>query len=196
MRASRACGICIALLLLSCGGDDKPAPQEPAIDANLELQQGWALFRAGDFEAARLRFERVVEALPEIPDGYVGRGWCQLELDSLEAAALTLDFADRIAEDPDIDAGIALLASLRGDDSLAVEASARVDDPSYVFFGDPTFRYRDLVYIRAVALFHLLRWSECYEALRILDAGLVIDLEAYDFRQRLFDAIEEIGRWV
>jgi hypothetical protein len=195
MRARRAWLVLTAFVILcACGQDEKPNPQAPSVDPNVELQEGWAGFRHRDYSSARGHFEQVILVLPGAPEGYVGRGWCQTVMDSLEAAALSFEQADQLGGEPDGSAGAALVAFLLGNDELAADAAARVlSDRGYVFFGEPTFEYKDLVYIRAVSLFHLLRWEECYETLRLAFSWLEIDLDAYDFREQLFDAIERLG---
>ena len=79
-----------------------------------------------------------------------------------------------------------------GMDSVAVAATSWATDPSWVFVGDADFGHRDIVYIRALGEFHLRRYANCYASLLILIPNLRIDLEAFDFREDLFAALESL----
>jgi tetratricopeptide (TPR) repeat protein len=183
--------ICL-LVFLACDDESGVVPQPPQIDRNHELQRGWSLFRMKDYDAAAVHFDAVVEHFPDAADGYIGLGWCEIERDHLELALDHLQTADRLANEPDAIAGIAVAASALGLDSLAVEAASRCTDDSYLFIGDPDVGYTDLVYIRALGEFHLLRYEDCYASLRILDRNLEIDMEAYDFREQLFRELQRM----
>ncbi|MEO0512695.1 MAG: tetratricopeptide repeat protein [Planctomycetota bacterium] len=50
------------------------ADAAPAFDTEAELVAANAMFAAGDYEGARLVFERAIEVNPELPDGYLGVG--------------------------------------------------------------------------------------------------------------------------
>ena len=184
--------ICLPVFLLACSDDGGIVPQPPQIDRNHELQQGWSLFRQRDYDTAANHFTAVVDHFPDAADGYIGLGWCEIELDHLELGLDHLQTADRLADEPDAIAGIAVAASALGLDSLAVETALRCTDESYLFIGNPTLSYTDLVYIRALGEFHLLRYEDCYESLRLLDDDIVIDMEAYDFREQLFEELDRL----
>ncbi|MBD3162530.1 MAG: hypothetical protein GF346_09220 [Candidatus Eisenbacteria bacterium] len=191
--ARGALAVAVALFLLaSCAEDEPFVPQETPIDADQEIQEGWALFRELDPRAALIPFGRVADRFPADPRGHVGLGWCRIELDSIRTALEDLRTAALLGDEPDGHAGLAVAASALGLDSLAVAAATRIEDPGYRFTGDPDFGYPDLLYIRALGLFHLGRYEECYAALRTLDPAITIDLEAYDFRERLFRALESL----
>ena len=189
--AHRALWLCLIALLLfpACGDDGGVVPQETPIDVDHEIQQGWALFRARDFTGAAIHFRLVVQESPDAADGYIGLGWCEIEADSLSRAYATLETATRLDDDPDGLAGIAVAASALGRDSVAVAAASSITDTGYLFTGDQSFGYTDLVYIRALGEFHLRRYEECCASLRILKPDLVIDLDAYYFREQIFIAL-------
>ena len=180
------------LAFLACGDKEEIVPQPPQIDRNHEIQQGWSLFRMSDYDAAAVHFETVVEHFPDAADGHIGLGWCEIERDHLGPALEHLETADRLAYEPDAIAGIAVVASALGLDSLAVESASRCTDNSYLFIGNPDLSYTDLVYIRALGEFNLLRYEDCYASLRILDTDLEIDMEAYDFREQLFSELQRM----
>ncbi len=186
--------LCLLVLLAlpACSDDGRIVAQEPTVDENEEIQRGWALFRARDFTSAADRFRLVIETSPDAAPGYVGLGWCEIETDSLPNAYKTLDRAVTLSDDPDGFAGLAAAASALGRDSTAVEASLQITDENYLFTGDPSFSYTDLVFIRALGLFHLLRYEDCLEALQILNPFLEIDLGAFDFREQLFKELQEL----
>ena len=180
------------LLLASCAQESAFVPQETPIDPEHEIQRGWALFRERDYRGAMVPFGGVAEQFPSAPGGHVGLGWCRVEIDSLEAALRDFRTAERLGGDADGHAGLAVTASALGLDSLAVAAAERVEDPAYQFTGDPEFGYTDLLYIRALGLFHLARYADCYATLRMIDPSLSIDLDAYDFREQLFLALQSL----
>jgi tetratricopeptide (TPR) repeat protein len=182
----------ILLVWLPACGEEGFTPQDAPIDPDLEIQIGWAHFRSREYVEALARFSRLVREIPDAADGHIGAGWCRLELDSLEAAIVSLSTATLLSDNADGYAGLAVAASALGQDELAVTAAEAVVDETYVFLGDPTFTYTDLVYIRALGQFHLLRWEDCYRSLLILWPDLEIDLSAFDFRDRLFAALEQL----
>jgi hypothetical protein len=180
------------LAILPACGEESFVPRDKPIDPDEEIQIGWARFRDGQYLEALSRFSRVVVQHPDAADGHVGAGWSRIELDSLETAITSLRTATNLVDHADGYAGLAVAASALGYDSLAVAAAEAVDDETYLFIGDPTFSYTDVVYIRALGQFHLLRYEACYRSLLILDPGLEIDLGAFDFRDRLFEALERL----
>ena len=186
----------LCLLLPACNDEGELVPQTPWFDRNHEIQQGWSLFRMADYDGAAVHFDRVIEHFPDAADGYIGLGWCEIERDQLEHALVLLETAIGLADEPDAIAGTAVAASALGRDSLAVEAASMCTDDSYLFIGNPDLRYTDLVYIRALGEFHLRRYEECYASLRILDNNLEIDFEAYDFREQLFNELQDLWRRV
>lgn len=179
-------------LLSGCSGDTKRPPQEPAVDFDEQVQEGWAAFNAGNLPASRAIFLDLVESFPDAAEGYTGLGWCEISQGNPATGLETLLAADRLAGGADAAAGLAVAASAVGRDSIAVEAAARITDSSYVFAGDPDFTYRDVVYIRALGEFHLLRYEDCYTSLSILAPDLWIDFREYDFREQLFAALESL----
>lgn len=194
-RHSRWSGLgCLlmALLVSSCSNDSGGTPQEPPIDFNTEIRRAWGLFRARDFPAATVSFRLLTRRVGDAPEGYVGLGWCQIVADSLSLAYGTLERAGRLGDNKEGDAGLAVAASALGLDSVAVHAASRITDPLWLFVGDPSFGYRDLVYIKALAEFHLRRYDDCYGSLQILLPNLRIELSAYDFREELFSALESL----
>ena len=186
--------LCLIVLLAlpACSDEGRIAPQDPTVDPNEEIQRGWELFRARDFHSAADLFRRVIENRPNAAAGYIGLGWCEIEVDSIANACETLERAVALSNDVDGFAGLAAAASALGRDSTAVEASLHVSEESYIFIGDPSFSYTDVVFIRALGLFHLLRYEECLEALQILDPYLEIDLGALDFRELLFNKLQSL----
>ncbi len=180
------------VLVLPCCSPKGGTPQEPAIDFNEELQRAWSQFRAHDFPAASVSFRLLSRRFPEAPEGRIGLGWCQVVADSLGAAYTSFGLAGGLRGDADAVAGIAVVASAMGWDSIAVEASSKATDPTWLFGGDPEFGYRDLVFIKALGEFHLLRYEDCYATLLILIPNLRIDLGAFDFREELFAALESL----
>ncbi|MDM7913902.1 MAG: tetratricopeptide repeat protein [Candidatus Eisenbacteria bacterium] len=178
------------LLLASCGDESRrPAPQEPEPDRAAMLQEGWDLFRARLYPDARAIFGRVSVLFPDVSEGYLGVGWCQIETDSLAEAIASLDIARSLDDSPEAWIGLAIAASGLGIDSLAFEAAMRVDDPAFIFAGDEDVAYPDAVYIAALAAFHMQRYQECYDLLLSFDPAIEIDLTAYDFRERLFEEL-------
>ena len=71
-------------------------------------------------------------------------------------------------------------------------ASRAATDPLWVFVGGHDLGYRDLVFIKALGEFHLRRYEDCYASLLILIPDLRIDLDAFDFREELFSALESL----
>jgi hypothetical protein len=185
--------VLIALLLIACGEEKAPpAPQEPPPDLNEQTQKGWDLFRSHDYPASASTFRGLIEAFPSAPDPYVGLGWCQVEMDSLPQALVLFSQALRFEEQPDAVAGLAVVASALGRDSLAVDAASRLSDSGYIFVGNPAFGYRQVIYLLALGQYHLLRYQECYASLRILDPNLDVDLDAWDFREQILAALEAL----
>lgn len=182
----------MALLVSACSNDGGGTPQEPPIDFNTEVQRAWGLFRARDFPGATNSFRQLTVRVPDAAEGYVGLGWCQIVADSLELAYGTLERAGRLGDEEDGAAGLAVAASALGLDSAAVEAASRITDPLWLFVGDPNFGYRDLVYIKALGEFDLRMYENCYASLQILVPELRIDLNAFDFREELFTALESL----
>jgi len=191
MRPQRFSLVFTALLLVlpACDDGGGIVPPPPTIDRNQEILLGWNLFRATDYSGAAIHFARLVEHFPDATEGYVGLGWCEIELEDLPLAIVYFEKATRLADDPDGFAGLAVAASALGRDSLAVEAAAWFTDEQYLFIGDPTLGFTDLVYIRALGQFHLRRYEDCYASLRILRSWLEIDMDAYDFREQLFSQL-------
>lgn len=187
--------LCLAALFLlipACGEDNNVVPVEQPPDLNEEIQVGWALYHEGDYPAAATQFERVIEHFPDSADGYVGLGWCEIELDHPETALVSLETAIRLGDNSDGVAGLAVVASALGRDSIAVEAASSISDETYLFIGNPRFGYTDLVYIRALGEFHLTRYEDCHESIKILDPDFEIDFDAYDFREHLFLKLERL----
>ncbi len=183
-------GLLLVVILPCCSPKGGGTPQEPAVDFNEELQRAWGQFRARDFPAATTSFRLLSHRFPEAVEGRIGLGWCQVVADSLEDAYASFGQAGGMQGEPDAIAGIAVVASAMGWDSTAVEAASRANDPTWIFVGDPDFGYRDLVFIRALGQFHLRRYEDCYASLLILIPDLRIDMEAFDFREDLFAALE------
>lgn len=182
-----------AVLALSCGGDAGITPQEPVPDYNQGLQDAWNLFRSGHRQEAENLFTRLSAAYPGRGEPRTGLGWCLLRRPDLPAAIDVFNESLAIQRDPDAYAGIAVAASALGLDSLAVAAVVAVEEPAYLFVGDPTLSYIDLTLIRAVAEFHLMRWEDCRRSLLALEPSLDIDLGAWDFREQLLAAIEQVS---
>jgi hypothetical protein len=159
---------------------------------NEELQRAWGQFRARDFPKAMVSFRLLSRRFPDAAEPRVGIGWCQIVADSLEDAYATLELAGGVQGDADTRAGIAVVASAMGQDSIAVAAASTASDPLWIFVGDPEFGYDDLLFIKALGEFHLRRYEECYASLLVLIPELRIDLEAYDFREDLFAALEAL----
>jgi tetratricopeptide (TPR) repeat protein len=184
------------LILSACSDESRVAPQEPPLDRSYENQQGWSLFRSTDIQGAAIHFNRLVEHFPDAADGYLGLGWCEIELDRLEQAIAYLETAIRLSDEPDAFAGLAVAASALGRDSVAVDAASRFNNVEYLFLGDPEFGFTDLVYIRALGQFHLLRYEDCYASIQILRPSFEIDMSAYDFRTQLFRQLQYLRRQV
>ncbi len=194
MRARTATILAVILFTLAsgCSDETKRPPQEPAADYDALVQQAWAAFDSGDYDSARAIFNQLIASFPDAAEGHTGFGWCEIVEQRLESALAALLEADRLGGGADAAAGLAVAASALGRDEIALEAAARVEDPSYVFSGDPQFTFRDLLYIRALAEFHLLRYEDCYSTLNILMPDLWIDFDEYDFREQLFAALESL----
>ena len=187
----RLAWIFLLLAIVSCGKENAPpAPQEPPLDLNEQTQKGWDFFRSGGYSSSAAVFRQLIDLFPDAPAPYVGLGWCDVERDSLQAALELFDHALRLDEEDDALAGTVVTASALALDSLAVDAAYRIHETNYIFHGNPRFGYLQIVYLRALGEFHLLRWTGCYASLRILDPELDIDLAAWDFREQLFAAFE------
>jgi tetratricopeptide (TPR) repeat protein len=185
--------ILLLLTLVSCGEESAPPePIPPLPDLNEQTQKGWESFRAGGYSASAGIFRELISLYPDAPAPYVGLGWCDIERDSLDAALDLFDHALRLDEEIDALAGTVVAASALALDALAVDAAYRVRRMDYIFQGNPQFGYRQVVYLRALAEFHLLRWDDCYASLKILDPDLDIDLDAWDFREQIFAALESL----
>lgn len=181
----------LLLTIVACGQESAPPePQEPPLDLNEQTQKGWDLFRSGGYSASAGVFRDLITLFPDAPAPYVGLGWCDVERDSLRAAIDLFDQALRLDEESDALAGVVVAASALALDSIAVDAAYRIHRTDYIFQGNPQFGYPQVVYLRALAEFHLLRWADCYASLRILDPELGIDLTALDFREQLFAALD------
>jgi hypothetical protein len=190
-RSIRVAWILLFLAIASCGKEAAPpAPEEPPLDLNAQTQKGWDFFRNGAYSSSATVFRQLIDLFPDAPAPYVGLGWCDVERDSLQAALELFEHALRLDEEVDALAGTVVTASALALDSLAVEASYRIRGTDYIFQGNPQFGYPQVVYLRALGEFHLLRWTDCYASLRILDPELDIDLTAWDFREQLFAALE------
>ena len=185
-------GLLLLLLLPSCAGENGGTPQEPAVDFGEEIQRAWTQFRARDFDAASVSFRLLSRRFPQATEGRIGLGWCHIVADSLADAYALFEEVGGVHGGAEAAAGLAVAASAMGRDSVAVEAASQVDDPLWLFVGDPEFGYRDLVFIRALGEFHLLRYGECYATLRVLIPELLIDMEAFEFREDLFAALESL----
>ncbi len=187
-----ACVLAI-LSTLSCSSKTAaPAPQEPPLDLNEQTQKGWDLFRSRNYTSSASVFRRLIVAFPDAPAPYIGLGWCDVERDSLNQALDLFEHSLRLDSQVDALSGVVVSASALGRDSLAVHAAYQVRDTGYVFDGRPTFGYAQVVYLRALGEFHLLRWEDCYASLRILDPELDVDLAAWDFREQLFAALQAL----
>jgi hypothetical protein len=186
----------LTLVLPSCSNDGGGVPQEPAIDFNEELQRAWTQFRSQDFSTASTSFELLSGGFPDAPEPRTGLGWCAIVADDLEGALDIFEDAGGMHGDRETLAGIAVAASATGRDSLAVEAATAALDPMWTFVGDPEFGYTDLVYMKALGEFNLRRYDACYASLLLLIPNLQIDMEAYDFREDLFAALESLREQV
>lgn len=179
------------LAIFSCAQEKAPpAPQEPPLDLNEMTQQGWEMFRAGAISQSAGIFRQLIGEFPDAPIPYSGLGWCEIEQDSLPEALGLFGHSLGLDEEDDALAGTVVTASALALDSIAVDAAYRIRETGYVFQGDPHFGYRQVIYLRALGEFHLLRWAACYASLRIIDPELEIDLAAWDFREQLFAALE------
>ncbi|MBM3287094.1 MAG: hypothetical protein FJY88_07050 [Candidatus Eisenbacteria bacterium] len=184
--------VALLFLLAACQKDPTPPAQQPPLDFNAEIQRGWSLYRNHQYAEAEATFRGLVEGFPHESEPLVGRGWCEVETDSLDLAIRLFQTAIEMEALPDAFAGIAVTASALGRDSLAVAAAHEITDPSYLFIGDPYLGYQRIVYLRALGEFHLRRWQDCYDSLLILRSWLEIDLDDYDFREQLMAALESL----
>jgi hypothetical protein len=195
MRRLPSAALLGVFLLVSLPGcsHDKGTPQEPSVDFREELDLAWGQFRAHDYSASAVSFRLLLRRFPDTTEPRVGLGWCELATDSLADAFETFQDAGGLRGGVDALAGLAVAASAMGQDSIAVEAASRAaTDPLWVFVGGHDLGYRDLVFIEALGEFHLRRYEECYASLRILIPDLRIDLDAFDFREDLFSALESL----
>lgn len=191
-RASIAPAFLTLVLLAGCSNETRRPPQEPAVDFDARVQEAWREFDSGNIPSARTIFAELTDAFPDAAEGHTGLGWCSIAEDRPEEGLTPLVEANRLAGGSDAAAGLAVAASALGRDSLAVDAAAQVTDTSYVFSGDSDFTYRDVVYIRALGEFHLLRYEDCHRSLSILIPDLWIDFREYDFREQIFAALESL----
>lgn len=139
----------VSLLFTGCGGG---GGEEPGPDVQALLTQAWTSFTAGDFAAAKAKFQEALAIDPALLEGTLGVGWSSAFLVDLTAAEAALagvaatpvtaanaEFVRaaqaglavvRLALDDNADAVAAGLALLAADPDWAFEfrASVNADD--------------------------------------------------------------------
>ena len=135
--------LAVFCLMIGCGENI----EEPDITAGLLTEDGWALFEAGRFVEAAVRFSQAVRLDTTSADAHNGRGWSFLKLDSLEMA--TSHFEEALAQgfsgaDPFAGQAVALrdLGPVDFRRVIVSADSALARDPRFVFLHAPSFDWQ------------------------------------------------------
>lgn len=133
-----------------------------------DAEYGWMAFRDHDWNGAHTIFLSACNAFPE--DAYTGLGWVSIKLDSLDRSYYYFDI---VADDSILDAysGWALSSWAAGNYSLCIDASNFVlsKDPTYLFFHSLSYNYRDVLWLKASAHYHLGDLASCILAIKQID---------------------------
>ncbi|MFN8548818.1 MAG: hypothetical protein U0527_12840 [Candidatus Eisenbacteria bacterium] len=184
-----------SILIAGCGGGaDKPTPPQPPPSLEARLIRGWTFYRDRDLEEARAEFARTAAEFDSSGEPRLGLAWTAAQSDSPWVAVAESDSA--LARGSGEDAWVARAFALgaAGEDSLALASLDRGYRAPYLFRWDPRVDDRAIAVLRAIALYDLGRYAECYAALLELEPELTIDLEAIDVREQLAAALDRLER--
>jgi tetratricopeptide (TPR) repeat protein len=196
-------GFAVAFLLLTvvatgCGDDG----QSPGGDAEALVNEGWALFVAGDYQSAVGKFNQAKSVDSDYRDAYDGLGWAYARLGRLEDAEAAFLFVFEILVDPSRETytGAAVVALALKDyfraEEYARRAIERYED-EYEFQYDHAVTHITLRLMRATARFHLGDYMSAYADVVVLDDLLELGLPnlnvtSPDFVAKLLSQIQTI----
>ncbi len=181
-------------LFAACGSETKVTPPDPPPTLEERLSSAWGRYLAADYRGARLEFLAIVAAFDSSSAPWLGLAWTAAQQDSLSRAVVAADSSISLGAGEDGWVARAFITGAAGDDSLALDALAQGYRAPYHLRFDPRVNDEAVTVLRAISLFDLARYAQCYDALREIDPTLELDLEAFDFREALARELARLER--
>ena len=194
--AGRCLLLClVGLALAGCGGKgSSPTPPTPPPSLEERLIRGWTFYRDRDLVPARTEFALAAAAFDSSGEPHLGLAWTAAQADSPSVALA--ECAAALARGAGEDGWVAraFVLGAAGQDSLALDSLERGYRAPYTLRWDPRVDDRAIAVLRAIALYDLARYADCYAVLRTLDPEISIDLRAIDSRERLAAELDRLER--
>lgn len=183
---------------MGCGDDG----QSPGGDAPVLVNEGWALFVAGDYQSAVGKFNQAKSVDRDYRDAYDGLGWAYARLGQLDNAKSSFLYVLEILVKPSRETytGAAVVALALKDYFRAEENARRAIEryeEEYEFQYDHDVTHITLRLMRAIANFNLKEYESAYADVVVLDNLLSLGLPPLnttspDFVAKLLSQIQTI----
>ncbi len=189
------------LMAVGCG-DDGGGPTEA--DVVTKINDGWASYRAGDFDQALTRFNAAISSDSNNGGGYNGVGWvllATLDGPAGDDLAEILRYFDRaVAEgfvDADAQAGRCIVFNVASEYRQAVNAGldAIALDIEFELPGDPAIEIRDVRLALAQAYMGLGEYEAALEQAVLIDPNRdPISANSETFLDQLISRLQDLQR--
>ena len=155
------------LLLYGCG-DDGGGPTQPTA-AEL-TDQGWAKFRAGDFDGASADFGAATDLDPEYEEAYLGLGWAELRQShaGLAEDAFETYLLKASSGSDDANAGLALAYHAQDKFQDAIDKASQLlsSNGTWSFSNDASIDYLDLALVLAHSYYQTAEYQESLDVVK------------------------------
>ncbi len=170
--------IIVSLIFLHCGQfttepEKKTAGGGPSIEELLDA--GWTAFTASKYDSAQQKFDKALAQEPANISANVGKGWALLLRDSNHLQLVILCLEKGLSDskwEKDCRSGIivAKFNQAKYDEIPALVNYCLKDNPAYSFSYQPQIDWRDLILIKAQALYFTKKYKDAWTEIKKLTA--------------------------
>ncbi|MBN2413839.1 hypothetical protein JXQ31_19350 [candidate division KSB1 bacterium] len=167
--------IFFSLIFLHCGKFTTEPEKKVTGDPTIEelLDSGWADFTASQYDSAQQKFDKVLAQEPENVAANVGKGWALLLRDSNHLQLVILCLEKGLTDGnwvSDCRTGIivAKFNQAKYDEIPALVNYCLKDNPAYSFSYQPKIDWRDLILIKAQALYFTKKYKDAWTEIKKL----------------------------
>lgn len=167
---------------------------EPNYEERLTF--AWQKFGSGNYEGAKVIFEELIENNTLLADAYTGLGWCNANLNSLDAAVL--NFNQALLNQPseelanDIHAGLSFTYDAKNLSSQCLSTTEKID-PDWEFEHRVDLDYDDIIALRAMNYYAMGSFQSSLVEVRRLDPYFSAQVGTVEGRAALAGKIEALG---